>query len=372
MKRVVIFTNIYKPSLGGVQTVTSQLAEWSHKDYKVKVYTNKNPFKVPFFQNIANVPVYRFVLGNVYDDVKSFKGIIMRFLSYLLTPFTFVHLFILFLLHRPHVVNIHFPLHQIRYVIWLKKILGFKLVVSFHGYDVLQWQNKEKNSLFKDQLSILHKAASITACSKYLAFEVENIFKIEVNSVQHVYNGVNIKTFESIEESEAFEPFIFTFGRLEKDKGFDLLINAFAKLNRNNLKLYIAGNGSKEKELHKLAKELKIDERVVFLGRIRQDEIAKFSCKAKINVIPSRRESFGIVVLEALASKRPLLATNVGGIPEIVRPGFGVMVDPKVDDLLNGIKAVLNLDKKIDEAELQTYLKTFSLENMIKNYSKLW
>jgi glycosyltransferase involved in cell wall biosynthesis len=372
MNNILIFTNTYKPVLGGVQTVTSQIAEESNVNSNIKVYTNKHPSNLKFFGKIKNVSIFRFHLGNRYAPVNSVKSFLIRLFAILIFPFTFFHLFVLFLMHKPNVVNVHFPLHQIRYVSLLKKIFTFKLVVSFHGHDVLQWEEKEKTNLFKNQLNMIKMASDVSACSNYLARKVEDIYSLEDHVVKTVYNGVDLEVFKKKSKTSYDGLFIFTFGRLEFHKGFDLLIEAFAKLEKKNLKLLIAGNGLELESLSKQVSELKLEERIVFLGRINQDEIASYASKALLNVIPSRREPFGIVVLEALAAKKILVATNVGGIPEILDERFGILVQPTTDGLYRGILEGLSDLVQAPEGEIEDYLKSFSIDNMIMNYNKLW
>jgi glycosyltransferase involved in cell wall biosynthesis len=123
-------------------------------------------------------------------------------------------------------------------------------------------------------------------------------------------------------------PYVLAAGRLERQKGHDLLIRAFASMAREHahLQLAIAGEGSQAQYLSDLSKELQLGDRVVFLGRVR--DLAAVMRGAEAFVLASRYEGFPNVLLEALASKLPIVATDCPGGPrEILQNGeFGLLV----------------------------------------------
>jgi glycosyltransferase involved in cell wall biosynthesis len=123
-------------------------------------------------------------------------------------------------------------------------------------------------------------------------------------------------------------PYLLAAGRLERQKGHDLLIRAFASMAREHahLQLAIAGEGSQAQSLSDLCKKLQLGDRVVFLGQVR--DLAAVMRGAEAFVLSSRYEGFPNVLLEALANNVPIVATDCPGGPrEILRNGeFGLLV----------------------------------------------
>lgn len=115
--------------------------------------------------------------------------------------------------------------------------------------------------------------------------------------------------------------------RLVASKGLDVLIRAFASVDLPDARLRIAGDGPEEGALRRLCRELGVADRVEFLGRLPQ--ALELFQQADVVVVPSRDDAFPLVVLEAFACGRCVIASAVGGIPEAVRDGeTGLLVRP--------------------------------------------
>jgi glycosyltransferase involved in cell wall biosynthesis len=126
-------------------------------------------------------------------------------------------------------------------------------------------------------------------------------------------------------------------GNLVHEKGVDLLVEAMGLLvrsGRRDLDLALVGAGGLAEPLQKRAAELGITEHLRFVGRRPHEEIARWIAAADAFCLPSRREGCPNVVLEALACGRPVVAARVGGVPELVSPGTGVLVQPESPEAL--------------------------------------
>lgn len=139
---------------------------------------------------------------------------------------------------------------------------------------------------------------------------------------------------------------------LHERKGQRFLIEAFEKLAGSypHLKLAFVGAGAEEIAYKKLA--LKYQDRILFLGQMRN--IASLMSAADIFVLPSRREAFGLVLLEAACAKLPIVASNVGGIREVVTDGVtGTLVEPENSEALaNALAGIFqNYDRAVEMAE---------------------
>jgi glycosyltransferase involved in cell wall biosynthesis len=126
-----------------------------------------------------------------------------------------------------------------------------------------------------------------------------------------VHNGVSERDFEPLEAASAATDFVF-IGELRHLKGLDLLLHALVDVDATAA---IVGSGPDEDELRRLASRLHLHDRVTFLGRLpARDAFTRGRCL----VMPSRAESLPYIVLEAAAAGVPLIASDVGGIPEII------------------------------------------------------
>lgn len=128
------------------------------------------------------------------------------------------------------------------------------------------------------------------------------------------------------------DPFVFLWaGRLEHVKGLDLLLEAAKSLGEKThgeFRLHLAGRGSLREELQQKAVDLGIEDRVTFLGRLsRKDMLAQMQ-GANCFVLPSRYEAFGVVLIEAMATGLPVIATRSGGPDSIVDAESGLLITP--------------------------------------------
>lgn len=174
---------------------------------------------------------------------------------------------------------------------------------------------------------------------------------------------------------------LFTFLSLcylKKNKGVDILIRAFSTYFRGKeVKLIIAGDGPERENLENLSKELGILEQVEFKGALNRDEVYKVMSNCNIFVLPSRFETFGVVLIEALANGKPVISTRNGGANDIVTDENGVLVD--IDDIEGLGKAMLDLKlnyNKYNEEEIRNscinkYSKKIITRQLEKVYSEL-
>jgi len=126
------------------------------------------------------------------------------------------------------------------------------------------------------------------------------------------------------------EDFIFlSVGNLNKNKSIDILLEAFSNLNTKapDIKLRVIGDGAEKPNLIKLAKKLGIDKNVEFLGGLSRDQVKIEMSNASALVHSSRYETFGVVIIEALAMGLPVVATRCGGPESIVVPEVGYLVE---------------------------------------------
>lgn len=168
---------------------------------------------------------------------------------------------------------------------------------------------------------------------------------------------------------------IGSIGRLVDQKDYPTLLNAFKVIliNCPESELYIVGNGNRKKELEDLARKLDIYEKVLFLGRTQY--ITEFLSLIDLFVLPSRYEGFGLVLLEAMRAKTPILASNNSSIPEVLGLDFpGLFKTGSVEELLRKIELTIN-DKNFVINLIDKYsdqLKKFEPNKMAKSIIKTY
>jgi glycosyltransferase involved in cell wall biosynthesis len=227
----------------------------------------------------------------------------------------------------------------------------------------------------KIRLYKLHKADHIITVSESRTA----LFKEFPGLGDHITvipNGVNISKFQNIEPStfrsemkiKDHEFLVGMVGLVSEHKGVTEMLQASAKLIRDNvpLKVVIVGPDRPKgymKKMKELTRKLDLLEHVIFIG-FRRD-IANIMADLDLLVTPSREEAFGRVLIEAMAVGTPVVATSVGGIPEIISdPDLGVLIPPENSDLL--ASAILNL---LNDPEKRQSMATHALEKVNQDYS---
>ena len=256
-------------------------------------------------------------------------------------------------------------------------------VISAWGTDVMKFP--QKNLLFKSILKYnLKKADAICATSH----TIKDFLKPVTSKNIHVIPfGVNVNQFSKKEVKSLFNKESFVIGcikALEDIYNIDILIKAFAvlksKFPSKSLKLLIIGVGSQEAELKKMVSNLKIDGDVIFTGRISFSEVSNYFNMLDVLVNISDYESFGVSVIEAMACEKPVIATNTGGLKEIIENStFGSLVEvANVEQTANEMERYLlesNLKEKVGKAArakvVEKYSWTDNIQQMIDVYSQL-
>jgi glycosyltransferase involved in cell wall biosynthesis len=193
-------------------------------------------------------------------------------------------------------------------------------------------------------------------------------FAVEPDRMVLINNPVNVdliqrKAQEELDVSFRDKKFIVSIGRLVYQKGFDLLINSFSKIDTHVL--LIIGSGPEEQKLKGLAKRLNMENRVQFLGF--QDNPYKYMSRADFMVSSSRFEGFPNVVLESLACGVPVIANDYkGGIREILNEEIGEIID--ITDA-EALRRSLSNRSSYDAQKIVDYCrKKYSLEVIVHRY----
>ena len=224
---------------------------------------------------------------------------------------------------RPNIVNLHYVRGQTVYFLALRRVFGFRLVLSFHGSDY-----HEASPALRARLpGWLRRADQVTAVSQELADKVAGLapdIRVEV-----IENGVDTRFWTPGPAGWREPGLLVAAGRLLTVKGFDVLLAALARPETRGSRLVIAGEGGEEAALRRQIADLGLTGRVELAGHLPRDEMRDLYRRASLFVLPSRREGMPLVLLEAMATGLPAVATAVGGVPEVMGGDTGALVSPE-------------------------------------------
>ncbi len=213
---------------------------------------------------------------------------------------------------------------------------GIPLIVTVHGSDL--YTNLERPSWAAEVRAALAAAGAIVCVSQSLARDVVALADadpLRVTVIPDTYDATHFMYGERGPAAGRSVRFV-SVGRLVPVKGHDVLLRAFGSAVRAGLEadLEIVGDGPEHARLEAIVVEQGLVERVRLSGALADDALVRALERADAFVLPSRREGFGVALVEALATGLPALATRSGGPDGIMGPGDGLLVPPDDDAAL--------------------------------------
>jgi len=368
--KILLVVSSYLPHFGGLQNVTSQLAtSLTRQGHTVTVIAPRHPRSLPGKEIIDGVRVLRwfFIMPRWIDLLHGRHDLYVAGL--LLFPLTLIRLVLYIWREKPDVVNFHFVGAPAPFLLGAQWLAQFRLIVSLHGDDV---EGITRGTRFDRWVThtILARAVAVTVCSCALlqqALEIEPRIK---DKSQIIYNGADFQALPSTSS-----PVLLAAGRLVPKKGIDVLLGAWERMQSNSAwRLRIIGDGPERPALEALAQDLHLRD-VKFEGAAASREVLAAMAQSGIIVIPSRREPFGMVALEAMAAGKPIVATCVGGLPEVLHNAEAILVEPdNPAALAQGIRSAIELlERQPDFGRRNRELaKRFSAARMMEQYLALY
>ncbi len=278
---------------------------------------------------------------------------------------------------NPDIVHAHWALPQGLAAKATKK----PFFITVYGGDVFMSKKFHLTKLFDGVIKKSKKTFVITHGLEQVMRE----FGIK-NEVSILPVGLDTKRFYPNypgfkEIRNKFGRFVFFVGRHVEKKGIKYLIEAFADVVKEvkDIKLVIGGEGPLTNELKQLTEKLNLTDKIIFAGSISVDDLPKFYAAADLFVAPSiidrigDRETQGVVLLEAMASKTAVIGTNTGGIPDVIsNKDVGILVPEKDSSALakEMVKVLSNtkLRQKYASAGFNHVHKSFSWDVIAKKY----
>jgi glycosyltransferase involved in cell wall biosynthesis len=196
--------------------------------------------------------------------------------------------------------------------------------------------------------SIFHEWPLLIYSTKLIAVS-ENVLKVlerrplvKHNKIAVIHYGINLENFKAsntqrretrlaLDLSQKDRVILF-LSLISKQKGADIALKALKVMSEEekSIKLILAGDGEYLDEAKRMAKQLGLEQKVVFPGFVRNEETAKLYNAADVFIFPTLRlESFGIVLAEAMACGKPVIASRIGSIPNVIEDGInGILIPP--------------------------------------------
>jgi len=380
--RVVLFPNSYPPyPLGGLEIAVQKLAEHlAMRGCAVMVVTGSSGWLPSKQLDSDGVSVHRVPLGLPSIVIRhgfrrlmtSLAHTVLRVFS---APLSLLYLLWLIRAFRPDVVNLHYIARNALFCLAAKRLLNFKLLVSIHGMDVNSYANRLLLMRWVTRRA-LEVADMVLSNSASLLKDAERISASVIGKSMVVGNGVDMAEFVSSPRSERpDERYVLCVARLVLKKGIDVLIEAFKTVHHRSrgLTLLIAGDGPEHQKCAALVEESGLGGVVELLGRVESSQIPSLLAGCELFVLPSRQEPFGIAILEAMASRKAVIASRVGGVPEIIRHmENGLLVDAESPQELARAVVLLLQDNELRDSLAQAGYETvrsrFTWEKVVDKY----
>jgi glycogen(starch) synthase len=339
---IAIVASAFHPSVGGVEELVRQLAlEQRRRGWGTVVAVNRWPRDLPAHDQVQTIPVHRYAFRT------GGGGMRRRLAALLLAGPELLRFCRDLTADAIDVLHIQCISSNGRYAMAAQQRLRLPLVVSLQGeltMDANQiYQRYPRARAMYRQ--VLARADVITACSGQTLREAEAFFgKSLAHKSRVIYNGVNLEEFEKVSPYVGPRLYILAIGRHVPQKGFDVLLRAYAKAGSATHDLLLAGDGPERAALESLAMELGIGDSVRFLGAVDHATAVSLFTGCSFFVLPSRHEPMGIVNLEAMAAGKAVVASAVGGVPELLtQDQTGLLVPPEnVDAMAAAISQLMN------------------------------
>ena len=259
---------------------------------------------------------------------------------------------------------------------WLAKKTGIPYAVTAHGTDLMGFQ---KSTRFREYATQAAEGAKrIITISNDNDELVRQLFPECAGKTLFMRNGYDTERFypEKLTQAQVLarhdikplKRLVLFSGKLAHFKGVDVLLEA-ARLYEGDrpgsILTLLAGDGELSTQLRKQKEDLRL-KNVHFLGFLDVPQLRSLYSVADVSVAPSRREPFGLVAVEALACGSPVVATNQGGLPDIINDDVGALVD--VDDAFALSSAILNELYRPDRKERRKFAAKYALDKYAQDH----
>ena len=376
------------PFYGGIESYIYNLSKFLVKNgHKVTVLTSKIPKKLPKVENIDGIRIMRI-------PTPTTAG------GFPLMP----HLFLKLLTASKDADIIHGHINSptiIELAALVSKIMDVPLVVTYHADPIMQDITVKLPKYVQRILHkywiivdlILKRAKKIIATTP-VYLEKSQLLRNYLQKVEVIPNSIDFNFFREppTHDVDIFRRkyrlennrIILFVGRLVKYKGLEYLLKAMRTVIEifGDARLLIVGDGPLRKELEYLTRKSALEQYVSFFGNVDRENLRIIYALSDIFVLPSisNSEGFGIVLIEAMAHAKPVIASNVGGVPYVVKNGInGLLVAPKkyemlgksIVELLSDTNKAQELGKRGQEYVKSNYAWRSTIKRIVEMYTEI-
>lgn len=263
----------------------------------------------------------------------------------------------------PDIIHVH-SFAAGKYALWLKENYNIPYVVTEH------FSGFARGLLSGSQLLIAEKIFKNSSTNIAVSYEFQNLLEDKFNvEFKYIPNIVNIDFFNPLNKPKNNIFRFINVASLDENKNQKMLIQSFAKVFKDkNIRLTIVGDGPELLSLKNLIDELQMQEQITLFGRANREEVKTIMQESDAFVLSSQYETFGVVVIEAMACGLPVIATKCGGPESIVQDErVGVLCDIDENSLSEAMKYLYENRDTYDSEYIAKYTKeNFSEEVVCK------
>jgi N-acetyl-alpha-D-glucosaminyl L-malate synthase BshA len=360
------------PTYGGSGVVATELGiALAEKGHEVHFISYNQPFRLDLFSE----KIY-------YHEVSVPDYPLFEYAPYELNLTS--KLIDVALHEKLNILHVHYAIPHASAAVNAKQILGtygidIPIVTTLHGTDITLL-GKDKS--FKPVIEYaINMSDAVTAVSEDLRKETLKYFNIK-NEIKTIPNFIDMSLYQKKEDMKLRnqfakeDEFILThISNFRKVKRVEDVINIFNKVSEEiPAKLLMIGDGPERLKAEQLSRQLGITKKVKFLGKLKV--IEKVLSISDVFILPSKTESFGLVALEAMASKTAVISTNSGGLPEVNIDGkTGYLSDVgDINKMASDTIALLNDVEKLNvfKNNALAHAKTFDSPNILPQYEAVY
>jgi glycosyltransferase involved in cell wall biosynthesis len=370
--KLLIVTPYFHPKIGGLENYAFNISKGLMKDYnyKVVVITSNHEDKTYKEEKLEGIKIYRlpyqFKVSNTpisFKWKKQIREIIQK--------------------EQPDIINAHTPVPFISDVTCrVAHKLKIPFILTYHSGSM-----KKDNAFLKNIVILFYEHITLMKTLDYSKkiicssdFVKNEFFKKINGNIITITPGVDLSLFkeENMDNKQNQILFVGNLNKSNEWKGLPYLIEAIKKIkNTLSIKLLIIGKGDKLNDYLNLCKTENIS--CYFPGELKGKKLVDLYNQSKILVLPSisEAESFGMVLIEAMACKKPVIGSNIGGMPYVIDEGInGLLVPPRnTEALTNAIVKILKnpkLAKQMGENGYKKVKENFTWEIQNKKMNEIF
>lgn len=392
--KICFISPFFEPwSIGGAEKYVNTLAHSFSKDHKVFVITSAGPSSRKSLHINSNLEIFEIRQKNInslYSIATKNRPIskLRRYLWHFIDMFSFAtYKKIISILNneKPDIIHVNGFRGLSSLLFRALKKSKIPHVYTIHDYGVVypwaEMLTDGKSNMaftFLERLYIWYMrkiTSSVTAVispSNFLLNYVANLGFFKKSKKFVIPNGIKLRNNVKLKEGTSAE-FIF-LGRIDKNKGPQIAVEAFKKIKTKNIKLHIVGEGPYEDTIKKVAEA---DERIILHGYVDDETLKQLFTKCSYGIFPSLwYENFPYVINEFMNNGLPVIASNYGAIPELVKNGENgfLFTVGDSDSLCAVIEMVINDSEKLNILSQNAInsVQKFSLEKQIQRTLEIY